>query len=187
MPVKKEEPEMSAFERRRLQNIEANRAILTDISTTAKKVIPNKPAAKPSSAKRRRSEPVKRESTRPTRISSRIAGIDADNDTLKRKLEVEADFQAEVHKAKKLRVSDDMNLGDISVDGKKWSSGFDGIKDLIRGAQPGVRTFTEYDVKDTADAEEMKELRKTMGALKIYKHWAPNGKLFGIPGVPTVC
>ena len=165
---------MSAFERRRLQNIEANRAILTDISATAKKVIPDKPKPK-ASAPRRRSEPVKRESTRPTRVSSRLAGLEADNETLKRKLAVEAEHLADEARAKKMRVSDDLSLGDIVVDGKKYVSSISGLQSIIRGAQPGVRTFGEEDVQETTD-ENLKSLRKRMNGLKLYEHWAPNGK-----------
>ncbi len=177
MPIKKEDSDqkISAFERKRLANIAANREVLTEISATAKKVIP-KPAPKPPSKRpSRKSEPVKREHARPTRTSSRLAGLGADDTTLKRKMEVEAQAQADVAKAKKMRVSGDLNLGDIVVEGKKWDSGFSGIKDLVRGAQPGVRKFTEDDVKETTD-EELKELRSRMGALELYKHWAPNGK-----------
>ncbi|KAL6866405.1 hypothetical protein ACO1O0_002513 [Amphichorda felina] len=176
MPVKKEgDDKISAFERKRLANIEANREVLTDISAAAKKVIPDKPTPKPSKSRRpaRKSEPVKREPTRPTRTSSRLAGLQADDSTLKRKMEVEAEAQAELAKAKKMRVSDDLNLGDIVVEGKKWGSGIDGIKGLVRGAQPGVRTFTEDDVKETTD-KELKGLRQRMSGLKLYEHWAPN-------------
>lgn len=178
MPIKKEsDGKISAFERKRLANIEANREVLTDISATAKKVIPAKPAPKPTARRpARKSEPVKREPTRPTRTSSRLAGLQADDGTLKRKMEVEAEAQAEVAKAKKMRVSDDLNLGDIVVEGKKWGSGIDGIKGLVRGAQPGVRTFTEDDVKETTD-KELKGLRQRMSGLKLYEHWAPNGGL----------
>lgn len=179
MAVKQEgDSKISAFERRRLANIEANREVLTDISAAAKKIIPDKPAPKPATSKKpaKRREPAKRESLRPTRSSSRLAGLDADNETLKRKMEVEADVQAQEAKAKKMRVSGDLNLGDISVDGKKWGSGFDGIKDLVRGAQPGVRTFTEDDVKETTDTD-LKELRQRMNGMKLYEHWAPNGML----------
>ena len=173
--MKKEPGEMSAFERRRLENIAANRAILTDISATAKKVIPEKPAPKASAPKRKhRSEPVKRESARPTRMSSRLAGLDADNETLKRKLQVEAESQAETARAKKLRVVGDLNLGDIAVEGKKWTAGLDSLKGIVRGAQPGVRTFTEDDVKETTD-KSLKDLRQRMNGLQIYEHWLPNG------------
>ena len=185
MPVKKEgDDKISAFERKRLANIEANREVLTDISAAAKKVIPDKPTPKPSKSRRlaRKSEPVKREPTRPTRTSSRLAGLQADDSTLKRKMEVEAEAQAELAKAKKMRVSDDLNLGDIVVEGKKWGSGIDGIKGLVRGAQPGVRTFTEDDVKETTD-KELKGLRQRMSGLKLYEHWAPNGWLHWLNAV----
>ncbi|KFH45657.1 WD repeat-containing protein /-like protein [Hapsidospora chrysogenum ATCC 11550] len=176
MPIKAEDDsKISAFERKRLANIQANREVLTDISATAKRVIPEKPSPKPSTRKpARRKEPVKRETARPTRSSSRLAGLQADDATLKRKMEVEAESQAEAAKAKKMRVSGDLNLGDIVVEGKKWGSGVDGIKGLlVRGAQPGVRTFTEDDVKETTD-KELKGLRQRMGGLKLYEHWAPN-------------
>ncbi|EFY86989.1 hypothetical protein J3458_021510 [Metarhizium acridum] len=175
MPAKKEPGDMSAFERKRLENIAANRAILTDISVTAKKIIPDKPKPAKAAAPKRKSrgEQIKREPSRPTRMSSRLAGLEADNETLKRKLEVEAENQAEVAKAKKLRVVGDLNLGDIAVEGKKWSAGLDSLKGIVRGAQPGVRTFTEDDIQETTD-KSLKGLRLRMGGLKLYEHWLPN-------------
>ena len=179
MPVKKEGEPMSAFERKRLENIAANKAILTDISATAKKIIPDRPKPAPK-------RPVKREAnertrtrvqpsrTQPTRMSSRLAGLDADNDTLKRKLEVEAEAQAEKDKAKKLRVAGDLNVGDIVVDGKKYGGSVGGLNDIFRGAQPGYRTFTEDDVKEST-TKELKELRQKMSSLLLYDQWLPNG------------
>lgn len=174
MTIKKEPAEMSAFERRRLENIAANKALLNDISATAKKVIPDKPAPKPAPKRKARAEPVKRESARPTRMSSRLAGLDADNETLKRKMEVEAQFEASKAASKKLRTSDDLNLGDIAVDGKKWGGNLDTMRGIFRGAEPGVRTFSEEDIKETTDAG-LKDLRLRMSSLKLYEHWAPNG------------
>ncbi|KAJ4118767.1 hypothetical protein NW768_010829 [Fusarium equiseti] len=163
---------MSAFERRRLENIEANKKMLNDVAVIAKKVAPTPPKRTTPSRPKTRT-PAKRETARPTRQSSRLAGIDADNDTLKRKLEVEAEAVAQEAKAKKLRVNGDLSLDDIAVEGKKWVAGMNGIKGLVRGAQPGVRTFTEEDVKETTD-KGLKELRETIGDLKLYEHWAPN-------------
>ncbi|KAG5968439.1 hypothetical protein E4U58_001862 [Claviceps cyperi] len=173
MPAKKEPTEMSAFERKRLENIEANRAILKDISATAKKIIPAKAAPTPAPRRSRRSEPVKREAPRPTRVSSRLAGLEADNETLKRKLEIEAEHQAQEAKAKKLRVNHDLNLGDVAVEGKRWAAGLNSVQSIVRGAQPGVRTFTEDDIKETTD-QSLKELRQRMGGLTMYEQWAPN-------------
>ena len=81
-------------------------------------------------------------------------------------------------KAKRLRISGDLNLGDIKVEGRKWDNGLDGLaglKGLVRGAQPGVRTFTEEDIEDTKD-EGLKDLRLRMNGLKLYEKWAVNGK-----------
>ncbi|OAA73724.1 WD repeat containing protein [Cordyceps fumosorosea ARSEF 2679] len=173
MPIKKEPAEMTTFERRRLENIAANKALLTDIAATAKNVIPDKPAPRAPPKKRPRAEPVKREPARPTRMSSRLAGIGADNETLKRKLEVEAEFEASKTQAKKMRIGDDLSLGDIVVDGKKYGSSVAGITGIFRGAEPGVRTFSEDDIKETTDSG-LKELRLRMSSLKLYEHWAPN-------------
>ncbi|KAK0385519.1 hypothetical protein NLU13_6699 [Sarocladium strictum] len=176
MPAaKKTEAPMSAFERKRLENIAANKALLTDIAVHAKKVAPE-PKPKPkstSSTTRRRSEPIKREQPKRTRASSRLAGLDADNETLKRKYEVEAEVEAEKAKAKRMRNADDLQLGDIGVDGRKFDNTVDSFRGIFRGADPGVRTFTEEDVKETTDAG-LKELREKMSALELYEHWAPN-------------
>lgn len=175
MAPKNEGDGLSAFERRRLENIAANKALLSEISVTAKKIIPDKPVSKSSTPRKRvKAEPVVREPRRGTRMSSRLAGVAADDEVLKRKLEVEAEHQAEQVKAKRLRIGDDMNLGDIIVDGKKYTSSMDGLKGIFRGAQPGVRTF-EYDAKEATDGD-LKELRQRMNGLKLYEHWIPNGR-----------
>ncbi|KAL2194486.1 WD40-repeat-containing domain protein [Corynascus similis CBS 632.67] len=175
MPPKKE-PVISAFERKRLENIANNNAILSGISTTAEKIIPKPAPPKPkrASTPRVKREVVKREAPRPTRQSSRLAGRDADADVLKRKAEVEAEVEAEKAKAKKMRVSGDLNLGDIQVEGRKWEGGLDGLVGLkglaVRGAQPGVRTFTDEDVNGTTD-KGLKDLRLRMSGLKLYEKW----------------
>ncbi|RCI12714.1 hypothetical protein L249_0614 [Ophiocordyceps polyrhachis-furcata BCC 54312] len=170
----KEEAEMSAFERKRLQNMAANNAIISEISTTAKALIPDKkPIAKSSPAKRKhRSEPVKREAARPTRFSSRLAGLDADNDALKVKLAADIERDAAASKPKRLRVAEDLNLSDVIVPGKKWGSGLEAIQGIARGAQPGHRTFDESDCKDASEA--VKDLRLSMSKLKLYEPWLPN-------------
>ena len=177
-PVKKERPEMSAFERKRLENIAVNQALLKDLSTTAEKIIP-KPAPKPkSSASRKRAAPVKREEPRPTRTSSRIAGIEADSETAKRKAEVEYEFAREQAKAKKQRVAGDINFSDAVVEGKKWNKGENFLSGIMRGAQPNQRTFTEEDIKETTD-DSLKGLREKMSGLQLYEGYEPNRKSAG--------
>jgi WD40 repeat protein len=176
----KKEPVISEFERRRLENIANNNAILSGISTTADKIIPKPAPPKPkrASTPRAKREPVKREPLRPTRQSSRLAGLDADAGTLKRKAEVEAEVEAEKAKAKKMRISGDLSLEDIKVEGRKWENGLDGLAGLkglaVRGAQPGVRTFTDEDVKETTD-KGLKDLRLRMSGLKLYEKWPVQG------------
>ncbi|KAL9948624.1 hypothetical protein D7B24_005332 [Verticillium nonalfalfae] len=179
VPVKKEAPAaMSAFEKRRLENIAANQALLKDISATASKIIPaSKPtptrASKPS--KRTRDAPVKREPAMATRRSSRVAGLGPDKDDAKRAFEDTA-LESPLERAKRMRFSGDLNLGDALVEGKKWSAGLEGLqglKGLSRGAQPGQRTFTEDDIKNTTD-KDLKDLRLRMDGLKLYEGWMPN-------------
>lgn len=173
-PVKKEKAEMSAFERRRLENIAANQAILKDLSTSAERIMP-RPAGRPKSSTttRRKAAPVKREEPRPTRTSSRIAGLEADSETAKRKAEVEYEFAKEQAKAKKQRVSGDLNFNDIVVEGKKWNKDDNFLSGIMRGAQPNLRTFTEDDIQETTD-EGLKVLREKMSALELYQEYEPN-------------
>lgn len=177
MPAKKEKKEetISSFEQRRLANKAANDAIIRSITATAAKIIPSpkpEPVKRRTAAPRVKREPVQRAAPRPTRHSSRIAGLDADTETLKRKAEVEAEVDNDKARQKKTRVTGELKLGDIKAEGKKWDGGLDGI---FRGAQPGLRTFTEDDVKETTD-KELKGLRIRMGGLKLYETWAVNGK-----------
>ncbi|EFQ27254.1 WD domain-containing protein [Colletotrichum graminicola] len=177
MPIKKkEEPEeaISAFERMRRENIARNQSILKDLAHTSNKIMP----AKPKPAPKPRSAPVKREAaaapTGPVRRSARVAGLDADNETLKRKYEVEIEDQAAKEKAKRKRVGGTLSLGDIAVEGKKFNKGIDGLRSLVpRGAQPGVPTFTDEDIENTSD-KDLKELRRKMGKLELYDKWIPN-------------
>lgn len=171
--IKSEKPEMSAFERKRLENIAANQALLKDLSTVASKIIPKASPKPRSSTPRKKTTPVKREPLRPTRQSSRIAGIDPESEAGKRKAEIDDEFAKEQAKAKRLRVAGDLNVNDIVAEGKKWQKGQDFLSGIMRGAQPNQRTFTEDDVKETTD-EGLKKLREQMSGLSIYEGWEPN-------------
>jgi hypothetical protein len=177
-PIKKEKAEMSAFERKRLENMSANQEILKDMSNTAAKIMPQ-PVGRPkkSSAPKKKATPIKREIIRPTRTSSRLAGVEADSETAKRKAEVEYEFAKEQAKAKKQRVTGELNFSDIVVDGKKFSRDEGFLSGIMRGARPNVRTFTEEDVRETTD-EGLKALREKMGGLELYEGFEPNRKWF---------
>jgi len=174
-PIKKEKVEatMSAFERARAQNLAVNQAMMKDLSTSAERMMP-KPAGRPkSTTTRKKPTPMKKEEVRPTRTSSRIAGLEADSETAKRKAEVEYEFAKEQAVAKRQRVSGDLNFSDIVVDGKKWSKDDGFLSGIMRGAQPNVRTFTEDDIKETTD-ESLKALRERMSGLRLYEGYEPN-------------
>lgn len=185
-PVKKEKEEMSAFERSRLANIATNQALVKDLSAAAAKIAPKQPVGRvKTTATRKRATPVKREAPRPTRTSSRLAGVEADSETQKRKAEVEYEFVQEQAKAKKLRVAGDLNFSDMVVDGKKFSKDDGFLSGIMRGAQPNVRTFTEDDVKETTD-EGLKALREKMGGLELYDGYEPNRKFDAGSGMPSL-
>ncbi|EHL02121.1 putative WD repeat-containing protein [Glarea lozoyensis 74030] len=166
--------EMSAFERKRLENIAANQAMIKDLSTTAEKMAP-KPVAKTkkTATPRKRATPIKRETPIPTRTSSRLAGVEADSETAKRKAEVEHEFAKEQAKAKKQRVTGDLTFSDMTVEGKKFNKDENFLSGVMRGAQPYVRTFDEDDVKETTD-EDLKALREKMSGLELYEGYEPN-------------
>jgi hypothetical protein len=174
--IKNEKPEMSAFERRRLENIAANQAILKDLSTTAEKII-HKPAPKPAAPRApRKKVVVKTEVIRPSRTSSRLAGLEADSETAKRKAEEEYDLAKETARAKRQRVTGELDLSQIVVEGKKWDKGDNFLSGVMRGAQPYERTFTEDDIKETTD-KGLKALREKMSGLELYEGYTPNREL----------
>lgn len=175
-PPKKEKPEMSAFERKRLENIAANSALLKDLSTTASAIIPTtapKPKARSSTTPRsKRAAPVKREAPRPTRTSSRLAGVEADSEMAKRKAEVEETFARETMRAKRQRVGGDIVVGEAVVEGGRWAKGEGFLKGVMSmGAVPGMRTF---EAKEEDGDEGLKSVRERMGGLELYEGFEPN-------------
>ncbi|KAI0381198.1 WD repeat-containing protein NCU09302/NCU11420 [Hypomontagnella monticulosa] len=163
-------PELNTFEARRRANVVNNAKLLKDSAEVAAKMRkaaapPPRPAA---SKKRKPAEPAPRTRVMPTRQSARLAGGGGET-TLK--LE---DIPAELKmpEPKRIRVNGDLQLSNLQVEGKRWSS-TDALASFSQGAQPGVRTFTEEDIKDTSDTR-LKDLRKEMGDLKLYEGWVPN-------------
>ncbi|EFX03540.1 WD domain containing protein [Grosmannia clavigera kw1407] len=158
----------------------APRARSTKNSTTGS-------AAPATSTRSRRSHsaaavaPVKRESPMPTRRSARVAGIEADADSSssqKRKggeldgLRYDLNAVAAAERQKRQRVHGDLQLSDMQVDGR-WQGSLDGLGSLARGAQPGVRTFTDAD--ETTDAD-LKAIRLELGRLELYDKFAVKGE-----------
>ncbi|CAK7562628.1 MAG: hypothetical protein SEPTF4163_000476 [Sporothrix epigloea] len=175
---------LTAWERRRAENAKANNEILNSISKTSAKVFAAanktaKPAAtKKKPARRIKSEPIQRETHMPTRRSARVAGIEADPDTLKRKLDgtdsnVLEYGIGESAREKRIRVGGDLSLNDMQVDGR-WQGTLNGLTELSStgastrpGVRPGVRTFTSDDIEETSD-KNLKALRQEMNRLELY-------------------
>ncbi|KAI0845382.1 WD40 repeat-like protein [Daldinia vernicosa] len=163
-------PELSTFEARRRANVVNNAKLLKESAEVAAKM--RKAAAPPPRAtapkKRRAAEPAPRTRIMPTRQSARLAGAGAEPSL---KLE---DVPAELKppEPKRIRTSGDLQLSNLQVEGQRWSS-TNALASFVQGAQPGVRTFTEDDIKDTSDSK-LKDLRKEMGDLTLYDGWVPN-------------
>ncbi|CAK7230153.1 hypothetical protein SBRCBS47491_007489 [Sporothrix bragantina] len=176
-------PGLTAWERRRAENAKANNEILNSISKTSAKVFAaaakntNSTATKKKPARRVKSEPVQRDAPMPTRRSARVAGIEADPESLKRKLDgtdgVLEYGIGESARDKRLRISGDLSLNDMQVDGR-WQGTLKGLSELSStgastrpGVRPGVRTFTDEDIQETTD-KELKALRQEMNSLELY-------------------
>jgi hypothetical protein len=164
---------LSAFEARRRANVANNAKLLKDtVDIGAKMARAAKPAPKPAAPRKRKTaEPVQRTRVMPTRQSSRLSGGGAGTEFVE--LKTETQFIAAEKPAKRARMTGDVNLSKLSVEGTRWANG-DALASFARGAQPGVRTFTEEDIKDTSD-EKLKGLRKGMQELELYDGWLVNG------------
>ncbi|KAI4864462.1 WD repeat-containing protein [Hypoxylon rubiginosum] len=166
-------PELSSFEARRRANVVNNAKLLKDSAEVAAKM--RRAAAPPPrsapSRKRKAPEPTPRTRVMPTRSSARLAGAGSESDGAGVKLE---DIPAELKPppSKRTRKGGDLELSKLQVEGQRWSS-TSALASFVQGAQPGVRTFTEEDIKDTED-EKLKGVRKEMDDLKLYEGWVPN-------------
>ena len=170
---------VSEYERKRLETIAKNKALLKDLALDAAVsglAIPSR--SRPSHAgsngpqKRKREAPKVKEEVQPRRVSHRIRGIQADSETAK--IKAEEDYQAlqVAERAKRMRVSGDLNVGDIIAPGQNWD-----IKgNFLRGvapAKPYERTFDLEDVKDTTDSD-LRKLREKMSELSLWRDIEPS-------------
>lgn len=174
--------ELSEFEKQRLANIAERDALLKKLTSEAQAAdifkTPLTPHPKSSAKKKAPPKRVKKENeaTVPRRTSARLAGLTADSEVAKRKAEDEYEAVKRAADAKRMRVSGDLNIGDIVVNGQSWA----GIGDDItrKPAAPHMRTFGEEDVKKTTD-KELRALRERMNGLRLWQPWEPNRKAPG--------
>ncbi|EEH22324.1 WD repeat-containing protein [Paracoccidioides brasiliensis Pb03] len=181
MTLEESVPELSDFERQRAANIAERDALLKKLTLEAQSSGlftkgPSTKSSKPTSnnSKKKPAKRVKKENEAPVprRTSSRLAGLTADSEIAKRKAEEEYEAQKAVAQAKRMRISGDLNMGDIVVGGQKWdSTTFLGTD--ATAPQRFARTFGEEDIKKTTD-KELKSLREKMSGLNLWEPWEPN-------------
>jgi hypothetical protein len=168
---------VSEYERKRLETIAKNKALLKDLALDAavsglappRSRVPQGAVNGPQ--KRKREAPKVKEEVQPRRVSHRIRGIQADSETAKIKAEEDYQAQQVADRAKRMRISGDLNVGDIIAPGQNWD-----IKgNFLRGiapAKPYERTFDLEDVKDTTDSE-LRKLREQISGLSLWRDIEP--------------
>lgn len=171
----KKESGLSEYELQRQANIAKNQALLKELQLNAASagIAPSsKPARSSTTPKpKKKTLPKIKEEVQPRRSSARLQGIVADSETAKRKAEDYAEIQREADRAKRQRVSGDINLGDIVVAGQSWNQTGSWLRN-VKPAQPYERTFGDDDVKSTAD-KDLRELREKMSGLELWEGFEP--------------
>lgn len=177
---RKSNAELSEYEIQRQEKIEKNQALLRQLQLDAASagLAPSTKATKSGTPDRsqKKKKPVQKvkEEVLPRRTSSRLRGIVADSEVAKRKADEEAEAFQEAQKAKRQRVSDDLNLTDIVVAGRSWNQSGNFLS-MVGPANPGERTFSAQDVKETSD-KELRALRERMSGLQLWEGFEPNSK-----------
>ncbi|KAI9874759.1 MAG: hypothetical protein M1830_009325, partial [Pleopsidium flavum] len=164
----------------RQANIAERDALLKQLALDAASAgLAPKPISKPlatADRSHKRKNPVKKikDEVLPRRTSSRLAGLTADSEVAKRKAEDEYIAVQEAARAKRQRVSGDLDLKDIVIAGKQWDKSENFLVDVVnRGGKPYERTFGEKEVKETSD-KELRALRERMSGLALYDGFEPN-------------
>lgn len=182
---------ISEYERKRQENIAKTQALLRNLEMEAAQAGLAPTAAKTASSttrskpKKAAPKKIKQEEVVPRRTSSRLKGIEADSETAKRKAEEEFEARKEADRAKRQRIGDAFNFGDILVAGK----GGDVITNLLSvvgPANPYERTFDEDDVKETTD-KELKALREKMSGLELWPEFEPNELKITPERIVSIC
>ena len=177
--------ELSEYERQRQANIAERDLLLKQLALEAASVglapKSTKKATTNGSSTHTKKGPAKKikEEVVPRRTSSRLQGLTADSEVAKRKAEDEYIAVQEAARAKRQRVSGNLDLRDIVVAGKDWDKSENFLVDVVsRGANPYERTFGEGEVRETSN-KELKALREKMSGLELYDGFPPNRKRTG--------
>jgi hypothetical protein len=171
--------EMSDYERKRQETIAKNQALLRSLALDAAEAGLAPTRSKKSTSTSTSSRPKKKPAVKikeedgPRRTSSRLKGIVADSEVAKRKAEDESEAFRAAERVKRMRVTGDLNVGDILVSGKSW----DGTGNFLRGVGPAVpyeRTFDIDAVDVKTGSKELKELRERMSGLELWEGVEPS-------------
>ncbi|KAI0418265.1 WD40-repeat-containing domain protein [Xylaria grammica] len=165
---------LSAFEARRRENVANNAKLLKDTADlSAKMRKAAAPAPRPVASRKRKAsaEPAVRTRVMPVRQSARLAGANSESIDPLVKLE-DVPVELKDREPKRTRTNGDLQLLKLQVDGKRWSS-TEALASFVQGAQPGVRTFTDEDIKETTD-DKLKSLRRDLNELTLFDGWQPN-------------
>lgn len=154
--------DFSDYERRRQENILKNKLLLQQLQLDTVVLGSKKRRRAPSKPTPRKKKDSSVEYV-PRRQSSRLAGIPAESETVKRKYDEEIAAYAEAEQAKRKRVSEDTTFDVTGID-------FTLKRDRY------VRTFTDEDVRNSEN-QDVKKLREKMMGLKLYERWEPNSEL----------
>jgi WD repeat-containing protein 76 len=167
---------LSAFEAKRRENVANNAKLLKDSAELGAKMRRAAVTSAPrpvSTRKRKAAEPAVRTRVMPVRQSARLAGANSDTKDPLIKLE-DVPVELKDREPKRTRTNGDLSLGSLQIEGKRWSS-TEALANFVQGAQPGIRTFTDEDIKETVD-EKLKTLRQDLKDLTLFGGWQPNGK-----------
>ncbi|KIW17040.1 hypothetical protein PV08_04231 [Exophiala spinifera] len=163
--------EPSEFEKQRLANIAERDALLRKLTLEAQQAgLYSKPAPSSANGQKRpakRKEPpakrVKKEEA-PRRVSSRLAGLQADSEVVKQKAEEAYERAKEEERQRRQRVTGDLSFGSSLI----------GTDVLLKGvAKPYERTFDDDDIRETGD-KDLKALRERMSSLEVWDQWESN-------------
>lgn len=167
-------PALSAFEARRQANVANNTKLLketAEIGAKMKRAAAPPPRVSVSKRRKTAAEPTPKTRIMPTRQSRRLAGGDASEGI---KIE-DIPLEIKDREPKRTRIGGDMNLAALQVGGNRWSDS-DALASFRQGAQPGVRTFDNDNIKEEEKDEKLSSLRKDMSELNIYEGWLPSGE-----------
>lgn len=178
--AKKDLVELSEYEKQRQANIAQRDNLLKQLALDAASAglgpkAVSKPSNKSTSAHKKKVPAKKvKEEIQPRRTSSRLLGLTADSEVVKRKAEDQYVAAQEVARVKRQRVSGDLNLSDVVVAGKDWNKSENFLVDVVsRGAKPYERTFGDEEIRETTD-KELRVLREKMSGLELYDGFEPN-------------